>query len=454
MSELPKGLERGERARLFPVLAETSKEGRTASVFLACMANVHEYGRALLLSLGQRVGSRARIESYTEIGFSTKRDESKLRPDGLIVLKVGSKEWRALVEAKVGSNELTAEQVDAYIDLAQANGVDAVITISNQFGATPQHHPVNVKNRRSSKVQLFHWSWMYLLTEADLLLSNNQIVDDDQRYILDELNRFLLHPSAGVKGFDKMPLAWNELTQKINAGGAITPNSTEVEEVVGAWHQEIRDLTLILSRQVGVQVTTKLARHHMADRIVRLKDDMAKLAESKCLAATLIVPGAVGPIEVVVDMIRRTVGATVRMKAPEDRQSTKARVNWLLRQLHNAPPENLHIRLHWPGRGAHTQHSLSELHDDITLAEEDRPGIQVSSLEVCMVRHLAGRFTQSKNFIVDLEKAIPDFYESVVQHLKAWQAPAPRMREDRTEAADVAPDALAEDAEDAAIRDT
>jgi len=35
VSDLPAFLVRGEPARLFPILADTSKEGRTLSIFLA-----------------------------------------------------------------------------------------------------------------------------------------------------------------------------------------------------------------------------------------------------------------------------------------------------------------------------------------------------------------------------------------------------------------------------------
>jgi len=209
MSKLPSVINQGERARLFPVLSDTSKEGRTTSVFLSCLASVSEYGSALLASVGQRVGSRARIECYTEVGFATQDGNAKLRPDGLIVLTVGSRQWTALIEAKVGTNDLTNEQIEGYLALAQTHKIDAVISISNQFSAAPQLHPLAIKQRASSKVALYHWSWMYVLTEADLLLTNQEVLDTDQRYLLTELVRFLTHPSAGVKGFDAMPKAWS-----------------------------------------------------------------------------------------------------------------------------------------------------------------------------------------------------------------------------------------------------
>ena len=448
MSSLPSVISRGERARLFPVLSETSKEGRTTAVFLSCLANVSEYGGALLASLGQRVGSRARIECFTEVGFETQKGDANLRPDGLIVLTIGSRQWTALVEAKVGANELKNEQIEGYLALAQAHKIDAVISISNQFSAAPQLHPLQIKQRASSKVALYHWSWMYVLTEADLLLTNQEILDTDQRYLLSELVRFLTHPSAGVKGFDAMPKSWSEMCGAVRAGAPIDAGSADAQEVVGAWHQEVRDLSLILSRQVGVEVTNKLPRAFVGDATARMKSDLAALSDSKCLTACLSVPDTAAPIDVSVNIAQRTVTSSARIKAPADKKSTKARLNWVLRQLQKTPETDIHVRLHWPGRGAHTQHTLAALRDDLSIADQGREKIQVSAIELCLVRDLGGRFAQSKNFIKDLETAVPDFYEGVMQYLKSWQPPAPKMREGRTEASDVTPAAIGADVDE------
>ena len=48
---LPEYLCQGDVARLFPVLATTSKEGRTTSIFLASLANIREFRESLLDSL-------------------------------------------------------------------------------------------------------------------------------------------------------------------------------------------------------------------------------------------------------------------------------------------------------------------------------------------------------------------------------------------------------------------
>lgn len=63
MADLPNYLARGERARLFPVLADTSKEGRSTSILLSCLAHVCEFGQTMLGTIGQRVGKRATIDT-------------------------------------------------------------------------------------------------------------------------------------------------------------------------------------------------------------------------------------------------------------------------------------------------------------------------------------------------------------------------------------------------------
>ena len=60
--------------------------------------------------------------------------------------------WTALVEVKTGRNDLEAEQVTTYLDVAREHGYDAVITISHQVATTPGVHPVTVDGRKTRKV--------------------------------------------------------------------------------------------------------------------------------------------------------------------------------------------------------------------------------------------------------------------------------------------------------------
>ncbi|MEM9911636.1 MAG: hypothetical protein AAF922_12720 [Pseudomonadota bacterium] len=225
----------------------------------------------------------------------------------MIVLRVGNREWRAIVEAKVGTNELDVDQIERYRVLAKDNDADCVITKSNQFATSPDSHPLEAVRKSRSKIPVFHWSWMHILTTADLLVSGAGIADKDQLVLLNELRRFLTHESAGVRGFDRMPREWSELSKLVSSGGIVPAKSEMVQTVLEAWHQETRDLSMILSRMTGMIVSEKLPRKHMGNPSQRQKDELSDLREKHSLTCALSVPDAAAPIEVIADLMRRTV---------------------------------------------------------------------------------------------------------------------------------------------------
>ncbi len=55
MNDLPDLLRRGELARLIPVVADSRKEQRAASVLLAVLAAVDEFGKGVLRAAGAPV---------------------------------------------------------------------------------------------------------------------------------------------------------------------------------------------------------------------------------------------------------------------------------------------------------------------------------------------------------------------------------------------------------------
>jgi hypothetical protein len=447
MSKLPVCIERAERARLFPILAETSKEGRTLSIFLATLASVRELRDNLLASLGQRLGSTAKLRTYTEVEFKCAKGEANLgRPDGLLVLDIWGRRWTALVEAKVGKVDLSQEQLERYLELAKRNRIDAVITISNQFSVVPQHHPLRINMAKYKGVQLFHFSWMHILTEADLLTVNRNVDDDDQAYILSEFLRFISHESAGVQGFTQMPAAWPDVVAKVQAAGVLQ-RTADVASVAEAWIQESRDLCLILSRQLKRLVCQRLSKAALADPEARFQEDVTGLCTDQNLRTVLVVPNAAAPIEVRVDLQRRSVLVSMYLKAPEDRVSNKARLNWLLRQIPESAQGNIHVRCQWPKTSLSTQFRLQDLRDDPDRIDEGKGKLKVVGFEIVWLADLGRRFEQRKTFVDELQKAVPAFYETVGQHLRAWQAQAPKIAEERAQPADVSPAAISENSE-------
>ncbi|WP_265528646.1 hypothetical protein [Sphingomicrobium marinum] len=443
----PECVKNPQRARLFPVLADTSKEGRSTSILLASMVVVRELSERLLGSVGQRIGSTARIHTYTEIEFECAPREKNLgRPDGLIVVDVGKRRWTALLEAKVGNAEIGAEQVGRYLELAKKNKIDAVITLSNQFSAVPQHHPLAKQIKAQRGVELYHWSWMHILTETELLYQNKDVADRDQAIILGELRRFLAHDSSGVKGFDRMPSSW---TQTVNAvlGGATLAKSTEVSEVAEAWQQECKDLCLILSRQLNCEVQQKLPRDAANNPEVRFDRDVARLCSKKILKIDLDIPDAASLMNVTADLRSRNILVSMSLPAPKDRKSNKARLNWLLRQLPEGLGDDVHVRIRWPKTSPMTQYPLPQLLADPDLINDGKKGMQCVGFELVQIADMGSRFGSQRPFIETLEMVVPKFYDEIGQGLRAWQALPPKVDKERDSAAKVSPSALAEDAE-------
>lgn len=168
MTNLPEYLKQGEHARLFPILADTNRERRITSLFLALLPHIPALAADVLGAVGVRVGKRTKIESFTEVVFKEGKDIN-VRPDGLIIVSNSTSRWSALVEAKIGKAKLNPEQIEKYLELAKLNGIDAIITISNEFVDRADHSPVSVPKTLLHKVDLFHWSWTGISTKCDIL---------------------------------------------------------------------------------------------------------------------------------------------------------------------------------------------------------------------------------------------------------------------------------------------
>lgn len=454
MAKLPDFVRSGEAARLFPVLADTSKEGRTLSIFLACLENVGGFGRAMLGGLGVRIGSRGRIDTFTEVVLAKTTADAKYRPDGLIVVSTGKSTWTALVEAKVGTTELTNTQIEAYLSLAKLNGIDAVITLSNQFTPLPTHHPLSISSVLTRKVALFHWSWGNVITQAQLLRELGEVEDREQQILLAELQRFLLHPSSGVKEFDQMPAAWSDFCISVAAGCAISAKDAKSQEVVGSWHQTLDRMTTVLSRQIGDHVQIAMGRAEATDPTERIKKALSGLASDACLRSDILVPDTAATVQLCADFRKRVVSFSMRLKAPADRKSTKARLSWLLRQLADTEAKDVHVRLLWPGRANATQYPLSTLLKTPEVAVADRPNMVAGSFEVLLVRDLGSRFAQRKIIVSELINAATAFHIYIGERLTAWRAKPPKIADEKLEPASVSTDALRQQVEEEALQRT
>jgi hypothetical protein len=449
--ERPDFIEQGELARLIPVVSDGSKESRATSILLATMMAVPALAASLLAPLGVRVGARSVVGAFCEVVLRPGKDgPTDCRPDGLLVLTSGrNRAWSCVVESKIGRAELEPEQVAKYVSLARTSGIDAVLTISNQFAALPTHSPVRLKRALPKNVALFHWSWLHVLTEAMLLLNDEELDQAEQRFILSEMVRYFSHASIGVSMFDRMNPEWKQLVGSVQAGALIAKSTDVVQKSVAAWHQETRDLALLMTRNLNSSVRLRLSRAHINDPQARLRDDSERLARDHKLVCELWIPDAAAPLVVTADLRRRTVEVSMTLDAPKDRKRSTSRINWIVRQLAKVTIADVHVRAAWPGRAPMTQAPLASVQSDANVLEADNRKLAPTTFEVALVRDLGGKFGGTKNFVESVEEAVTTFYEAIGQHLRAYVAPPPRVRRAEVKDDDSA-DAIRDAAEETA----
>jgi hypothetical protein len=427
--ERPEILDRGEPARLIPVTSETNREARATSILLATMMAVPPFAREVLSTIGQRVGTRSGLRCFTEIRFKNE-DGVNFRPDGLITLDGGrGRTWACVVESKIGNAELTTEQVESYLQLAKNNGIQAVLTISNQFVALPTHSPVKVSRAFLKTVELYHWSWVYLKTAAQLILNDDEFESSEQKYILSEFYRYFDHDSSGVNRFDRMNSDWKELVGQVIAKATLNKSSPIVENTVAAWHQEARDLCLLMTEKVRRPVRLRLNRAQAGDPLQRMKDDCERLATDCELGCTLDIPDAAAPIVITANLRERSISVALGLAAPKDKQRSTSRLNWLLRQLAKTDPNDIYIRCNWPGRASQTQASLADIRQKPELPLSGNDSMAPVSFEILLVRDIASKFSGTRTFIEQLEIAVPHFYSEVGEYVRPYVPPPPKLQD-------------------------
>ncbi|MCY3640585.1 MAG: hypothetical protein OXH37_06190, partial [Gammaproteobacteria bacterium] len=270
-------------------------------------------------------------------------------------------------------------------------------------------------------------SWTSILTHGKVLLAARGVEDDEQRFLLDELVRFLDHPSSGVRRFDQMDGNWRQIVTAVVSGASLSTSMETVTDTVANWHQECRDLALKLMEGVNSNVVIRLPNAHRSDPRLRIDDEAKRLCDSSVLSVEFNVPDAASPIKVEADLRTRTIHVHMTLSAPQDRKSARARTNWVLRQLAGSEPTDLHVKAIFPGRVVATQHPLAAVRMEPDVLQASKPNLAPKAFEIRLVCDAGKRFAGPKTFVEDLEKSALRFYAQVGQRLKNWQPTAPKM---------------------------
>lgn len=419
-------------ARLIPtsgINGPEEQETRATSALLAVLPVVRDFGLGLFRQFGAISGA---MEAFIEVPLKT-LDDRTIRPDGLVQITRGQRQWTALIEVKTGANDLAREQIENYLDLARDNGFDAVITISNQLAPALGVHPVDVDKRKLRKVALHHVSWAEVVSAAVVQRVHAGVADPEQAWILAELIRYLQHPRSGALDFSDMGASWVPVREAISSG-TLRPTDKGIADVASRWDQLLRFAALRLERELGSGVQVSLSRKEQADAAFRLSSLGADLVARGCLGGSLRIPNTVGDLSIEADLRTNRCTISVDVAAPEDGRSM-TRINWLLRQLTDAPQA---IRVDAFAHMARTSTSelLSTLRESPAALMSD-PKIDLRRFRISAVSPVGTkRGTGRGSFIDSVVGAIDGFYETVLQGLRPWVAKAPQLPKSRSAVAD------------------
>jgi hypothetical protein len=420
---MPKPEENWRRARLIPTTGiggQDEQEQRATSSLLAVMTAVPQFGRAILQHVDAPAG---RIQTFTEVRFVD--EDTKLSiPDGAIVVERGRTRWVCLLEVKTGGVNLRADQVGRYLDLARANGFDAVLTISNQITASPEKSPLEIDPRKVKKVMLRHLSWWKVMTEARVEHVHHGVSDPDQAWILGELIAYLDHERAGAGGFDDMGDKWVAV-RDAGRQGTLKASDAGVKDVESRWEQFVEYLSLGLTQDLGRQVEPQWPRN--LDANARRELQIRSLVDGSKLSASIRVPNAAAPIDLEADLRGRLFRTSIVLQAPREGRP-KTRISWLLRQLADAPAV-LHIEVRYPNQKEPSSCSLKEAKakPDLLLYAPDLKR-EPSSFRLTMSKDLGPkRGRGAGSFVLESKQQTSEFYRGIVQSLRAWSAAPPKL---------------------------
>ncbi|MEE9465270.1 MAG: hypothetical protein V3W14_06855 [Candidatus Neomarinimicrobiota bacterium] len=414
------------RARLIPIY-KAGDEMALTSLFLSALRLVKEFRNEVFSTV--TMSKSGKMHVFTEPNFA---EFEGAQPDGLILIVGGGKiKDAALLEMKNKKIPLSEDQISRYLNVAKQYKIPKVITVSNQFVSIPTQSPINVKVPKN--VSLYHLSWSYILTIAHILLVDNEnnIADADQVEIMKEVVDYLEHDISGVLGFTEMKAGWKEVVNKINMGSALTKQDPDVLDTVSSWLQEERDMALILSRELGLLVKSGMPkfRYNLPGRI---NNEIKNLIESRALVSTLQISGAASDISVIAHFERRNIEMNVSLLPPQDKK-LKGQIGWLRRQLELCERKNadgfdsirkeLGIDIELKYQKLPVRYSLDNLED----ACDDLKGREIKRFEISQIRDLGRKFESKRGIVQNIEGMLLDYYRLVVQHLKKWEKPAPKM---------------------------
>lgn len=138
------------------------------------------------------------------------------------------------------------------------------------------------------------------------------------------------------------------------------------------------------------------------------------------------IPDAISKVGVEVNLAGRIIEVNINVDAPKEGYA-RTRVNWIVRQLSKAPEET-RIGASFGRRRETTSNALSELRGDPTLGLLADKKVNPVRFAIALTADIGLKKGNGQGSFVDsVQKTVETFYGEIVQVLKAWQHPAPKL---------------------------
>lgn len=437
-----------KEVRLFPshhISSIREAELRATASFLSVARAVSKFGRWVVAIAGGPVG---RLRCYTEVPFKVQMGPKFRveRPDGVMEVTYGKTVWTALVEVKVGDNPLEQDQFDRYHTLAADQGINVLITISNQSalanGLPPQ---LTIGSSLLKKVPVVHFSWERLLSEAKLVSRRKAVEDPDQQWMLEEWIRYVADPQSRIIEPPHMGEHWNKVLRcasEANLGAC----KSEMYDIVQRWDAFLRTVILRLRAKLGADVKLKISRTDQKAPAALIKNLHANAINNGELSGVFRIPDAAGDLSLVVLLASRSVQYSIDVEAPTEGKAT-TRIKWMIRQLLSQDvPSDLVVQVHW-GWNLVSQGRICDLKEQIDSLLWDNNNQNLPdkgsprSFSLKWTQRLpTGKGRSTAPVLEGIDRGIEDFYRRVAEGLRPFVPKAPQLHREeprKAQASDV-----------------
>ena len=314
-----------------------------------------------------------------------------------------------------------------------------MITISNQSARSDGTPPVEIPKHRGKSIDVVHFSWERLLSEAQVLIGKEGVSDTDHIWILEEWIRYLEDPGSRIITPPDFGDLWSQVLKAAKTS-SLTDNA-DIQDVTTHWVGYLRKLAFRLQAKLCTDVQVRMARKERGDPEEHRRNSL-DLTEGSLNGKIRILDSA-GDISIKILLPSKTVQYSIEVDPPtKGLQLTRAK--WISRYLKEVPRGNVEISADWlePGKrkGFSTSCSIQSYMEEEERLLCDRDGQPIPKraepriLRITATRALRPmRGRSSVPVMEDISQGIEDFYHNIVQDLRTYVPPAPKMKEEPEE---------------------